>query len=565
MKRLLSAVLVLVFAVAASSQESKPAPAPTANVVAGIVVDSTTGHPIAGATVVIAPVSNRQQTRSVRSDDEGRFRFTDLANGKYMLAASHRRYPMQAYEEHQDYSSAVFVGPGTDSSNINFRLRREASIRGTVVDDYNEPVANATVWLLRVDTDFGTRNTRLVRQNSTDDQGEFSFPHLEEGNYHVAVMGRPWYASSPYMTKYSAQLEEETRERIEQETAALDVAYPLTFYGGVTDDSQARPLELHYGETASVDFTLRAVPSIHLTFRQSAPQPSDVREGENAGGGSSGYGGQQRGPWPRIQLSRRLFGDLVIPAQLGISASTPGVFDITGVTPGRYLAEIQSFDSAGPHSSTQELDITGDMELSLTGGSPSATINGIVQFDGRPLTDTVVQLTNPSARRYFGARIEADRTFHFKEQVPPGKYQLGIGSRDGFVRDVTVTGASITGRSIEIGPAANVRIAMTIGQGFGEITGTALFKDEAMAGAMVILVPKNLASTMLFRRDQSDSDGTFTLSNIVPGQYTLIALKDAWKQPWADPKFLTQFLRSGETIEVVSGSKLKVSPKIQTP
>ena len=50
---------------------------------------------------------------------------------------------------------------------------------------------------------------------------------------------------------------------------------------------------------------------------------------------------------------------------------------------------------------------------------------------------------------------------------------------------------------------------------------------KGFAGAMVVLVPKNPeADRELFRRDQSDLDGTFLLRNVIPGSYTLLAIQN---------------------------------------
>ena len=38
----------------------------------------------------------------------------------------------------------------------------------------------------------------------------------------------------------------------------------------------------------------------------------------------------------------------------------------------------------------------------------------------------------------------------------------------------------------------------------------------------------------LFRRDQSDLDGTFTLQGIVPGRYTVLAIEGGWELDWSE-------------------------------
>ena len=54
-------------------------------------------------------------------------------------------------------------------------------------------------------------------------------------------------------------------------------------------------------------------------------------------------------------------------------------------------------------------------------------------------------------------------------------------------------------------------------------------------------------NTILFRRDQSDSDGTFTLAGILPGHYRVIAIKHGWELEWAKPSVLAPFLVKTQT------------------
>jgi hypothetical protein len=68
---------------------------------------------------------------------------------------------------------------------------------------------------------------------------------------------------------------------------------------------------------------------------------------------------------------------------------------------------------------------------------------------------------------------------------------------------------------------------------------------------MVILVPKDpSAIAELARRDQSDSDGSFTLLNVAPGDYTLVAVEDAWGIDWFDPAVISRYLPHGMAVTV---------------
>jgi len=95
------------------------------------------------------------------------------------------------------------------------------------------------------------------------------------------------------------------------------------------------------------------------------------------------------------------------------------------------------------------------------------------------------------------------------------------------------------------------------------VDGFALRDDQPFAGAMVVLVPHDPANnTPLFRRDQSDSDGSFTLPNVVPGLYTVIALANGWDLEWSNPAVLQPYLKSGEAVQVTGGGKLQVKVQV---
>ena len=75
-------------------------------------------------------------------------------------------------------------------------------------------------------------------------------------------------------------------------------------------------------------------------------------------------------------------------------------------------------------------------------------------------------------------------------------------------------------------------------------------------------IPRNHVA--LFRRDQSDSDGTFSLKPVVPGRYTLLAIQDGWDLEWTDPKVLKPFLPKGTPLQVEPSGKYDVRVAVQS-
>ena len=67
----------------------------------------------------------------------------------------------------------------------------------------------------------------------------------------------------------------------------------------------------------------------------------------------------------------------------------------------------------------------------------------------------------------------------------------------------------------------------------------------------------------LYHRDQSDSDGSFSMSPLFPGRYILLAIENGWDLEWADPKVMFQYLPAGLPLELQPSASLTLNPKVQ--
>ena len=101
--------------------------------------------------------------------------------------------------------------------------------------------------------------------------------------------------------------------------------------------------------------------------------------------------------------------------------------------------------------------------------------------------------------------------------------------------------------------------------GYGQIEGVAEHAGRPASGVMVLLAPQDAKDNqILFRRDQSDSDGTFLLSDIIPGRYRLLAIDEGWELNWADPNVLAAYLKKSITVQVHAHDKLKQTVEVQS-
>jgi hypothetical protein len=70
---------------------------------------------------------------------------------------------------------------------------------------------------------------------------------------------------------------------------------------------------------------------------------------------------------------------------------------------------------------------------------------------------------------------------------------------------------------------------------------------------MILLVPReSRLYPALVRRDQSDSDGSFSLHDVPDGHYTVLAILDGWKLDWKERRVIEPYLRSGVPINITS-------------
>ncbi len=98
---------------------------------------------------------------------------------------------------------------------------------------------------------------------------------------------------------------------------------------------------------------------------------------------------------------------------------------------------------------------------------------------------------------------------------------------------------------------SSASVSLTLAGASSNVEGTAKRSGKPFAGAMVVLVPKNPETNRdLFRRDQSDLDGTFSLRGVVPGTYTVLAIENGWDLDWSQPGVIAAYLSHGRTIEV---------------
>jgi len=491
--------------------------------IAGTVVNAKTGGSLGRSRVTIADAKNRQSMQSVVTDNDGRFEF-HVPAGKYSLDGAKRGFITASYNQHDQFSTAIVTGADLDTENLALRLAPNAVLTGKVLDEFQDPVRHAQITVYRENHFQGVSRIFTFRNAMTDDQGRYEVTPLNEGTYFVSAKASPWYSVHPTSNSEGAT------NPPAQVDPSLDVVYPITYYGDATEAEDAAPIPVRGGDRLEADIHLNPVPSLHLIVHI----PEDGTQGMAV---------------PVLQKSS--FDGLEQVENSSIQNVAPGVVELTGVAAGRYTVRMR--DSSGQLQEPTEVNLNSGGELDVSSGRSTSKIKATVQIEGAASLPSQLQIgLRNSKGRVDAAEVDAKGEANFADIIP-GKYDVVAGSaanRYSVVRMASEAG-TISGHALNVPPSASLTVALSLVGGSVIVEGFAKRTGKGASGAMIVLVPKDPeANHDRFRRDQSDLDGSFSLPNVIPGSYTIIAIENGWDLDWSEPAVLGQYLQHGQTIEV---------------
>src|SRR5439155_10393652 len=156
-------------------------------VIAGRVVAADTGRPIKRARVMVS--AGGRQARATTTDEQGRFRITDLMGGSYTITASRTGFVDAVYGQRRPLQpgTAIQLADGQELATIDLRLVRGGVITGRVLDEDGEPLARAVVTVQRYQYVRGERQLSPAGGDQTDDRGQYRVFGLPAGDYYVSA------------------------------------------------------------------------------------------------------------------------------------------------------------------------------------------------------------------------------------------------------------------------------------------------------------------------------------------------------------------------------------------
>jgi hypothetical protein len=527
--RFLCGVVLFLLIAQATMGAQTPAKPASGYRIAGTVVNAASGEPVRRATVAVLSNESRQTVESVETDGDGHFSLDGLAAAKYPLTASKRGLLTAFYDEHDGgFNTAIVTGMDQPTSGLVFRLTPAASLYGVVTGDGGDPVEGASVMLFRKPQHHNPGDRiRKVEDATTDDTGAYEFDGLAPGEYLIAVKAEPWFAlhSTPVGN----------RQPDTAVNAALDVAYPVTYFDSTIDQASATPISLVAGNREEANLSLRAVPALRLMVE--APM-------------------NKYGASVSPSLQQTIFDTALnnISTGIPVTQNNTNGFELTGIAPGHYEL------TQGDPPRVAEIDPTTSQEIDPSLSASAVSLTGVLRTaDGSALPENMaVRLTFlDETQNHAPLQTNANGGKFNLAAVPPGKWELWAftNSKYPIITSLTVGTRTLPGNQITVGDkpltvTATVSLSETRVEGFARNQ-----EGKGQSGVMLVLIPQEMRAFLsLARRDQSDSDGSFSLRDVVPGQYTVVAIKDGWGLDWARPEVIRRYLSGGIPVTVIEGS-----------
>ena len=243
----------------------------------------------------------------------------------------------------------------------------------------------------------------------------------------------------------------------------------------------------------------------------------------------------------------------------------PGVFEFIA-SPGKYELRYPG-GSNGPGQNS-EVEISQDnQELDLSSGQAVGRVSTKVEILGETAApkQMMFALRNSQHRIVDSETMSSTGEVTFAD-LAPGNYEIlaGGASRAYSVISMVVNGSRISGHSLNVPAGANLAVSLTVVGGAAEVSGLAQRAGKGLGGAMIVLVPKNPeANRELFRRDQSDLDGSFTFHTVIPGAYTVIAIENGWDLDWSKPAVIARYAVHSRKLVVGSQSVVELPGPIE--
>lgn len=550
-------------------------------VISGTVVAAGASQAALARVLVTISSPALKASRTVITDDQGRFTFGELPPGRFTVVATRPPYVKTAFGAKRPGRPGVPIelAAGQRVNDATIALARGAAITGIVRHPGGEPAPGVQVVASPLDGSPDLTVVPIV----TDDRGVYRVFGLSPGRYVVraTVTDRAADIISPRtdaeMDEILSRLQRRSPQgnvagsttpgtvptTVDPNKRARTYSYAPIFYPGTPDPDQAETVTLNDGEErAGMDFSLQLVHTSIIEGRVSMP-------------GSAPPSNTQ------LTLTRMVQGGRVADPLTTIASArldSAGAFRFASVLPGKYRViarAVVTSDAApasrtviGIHWAAADVAVVDDDMLTVTlTMQPGLKLSGKVLFDGdaAPLDPTkilmkVTDVAGMSNSLPMGV-TRADGTFEIGG-ILPGAFAVTATVPDGawWLRSVMIDGRDALDFPLEINARDITGAVATFASQRTELSGSLQLAPNVPATDYFVVV---FAEDKSFWRPASrrvkftrpSTDGRFSLRDLPAGDYLIAALTDMDASDLNDPAFIERLVPAAAKVHIGEGEK----------
>jgi hypothetical protein len=508
----------------------------------GVVVAADTGSPIRRAQVRIS--GQGTGNRLATTDAQGRFEVRELPAGRFTISGSKGGFVSLQYGQKRPSESGtpIDVADGQLVDKIVIALPRGSVISGRITDEFGEPVANAVVTAMRFGFAAGAR--RLLpgggqnARDTTDDQGHFRLFGLPPGDYIVSASLRAGGEGADPTGEHTG--------------------YAATYYPGTASVGEAQRVSVAVAqEQSSVIFSLIATRLVRVAGTVLTSQGTPATEGS-------------------VILTPA--GGRLVP--LGMSTFSGGIdraglFRVTNVPPGRYVAQARTARGRGNAAAVgefarQEITVGAqDLDGVALMAAPAARVTGAVVSDAGATATLRPQQVSIGARSVnfdpigpaagTSARINNDWTFELNGLFEPRV--LRVNAPQGWMlKSILLNGEDITDTPLDVAPGQTVSgVQVLLTDRVTEVNGRiADARGNAVTDATVVIFSADESKWVFQSRyigaARPDQDGRFHVRGLPPhDNYLAVAVQGLEDGQAGDPEFLGTIREAGTRVALKEG------------
>lgn len=579
--------LLLTAAFAGQVRDNARFPTGTAVLTGIVVIDEQNGQPIRRALVTATINGDTRQQSQTATDDRGRFMLAALPAGTLRLVVSKPGFVTTYYGATQPGSTVgrPIALANDQKVDVSIRLPRGAVITGTIADQSGQPMAGVSVRVQRIATSVTGQRVFMAAAGPaaapTDDRGEYRMFGLAAGDYIVMAQPRlPGALTGTSEVRPTTDAEVRWAERLlrgaapSPETAAeplpraQTMAFANVYYPNTASATAAGVVSIAAGqERRGVDLRMQFVPTARVEGTVTAADGTPAR-------------GVQVTLIPEAEAANLEAERFMVMMEVGLVAGNmsptgaDGTFSLMGVEPGGYvvLARTAPAGRAGGPATfgwamtdvrVDGRDVTG-LALRLM---PGQSISGRVNFEGKstPPAQVSVSLRPVGARGLgvTGARqVEGpDRAFTVDGLIP-SPYRINATAAGWTLKSAMIGGRDAADAAFEIKSGENATgLVLTFTDVPAEISGVLYDAAGRANGDMsIVLFSTNPAHWFSGSRRVRPSarpatDGRFTFTGLVAGEYYLAALTDVTPADLNSSQFLELVMPAAIKMTVGDGEK----------